>query len=556
METVHKSPLGLLILIIPLLALSCGKSSSGGGRDNDLSFSLSIPSNLTAEVLTATEIEIRWIDSIPIRDVVEFELWRSDDGGVIFYRHAYIPPGSMHYLSRVPSAEWTYHYKIRALGEKGATSDFGNTLIVTTPVFPWARSFGGTQDDAPAAAAVSADGGHLLIGRSGSFGSGPASLWVLKTDQYGIPAWEKSFTGTKEESGAAVAATDDGGSLLAGSTSSFGAGLDDLWLLKLDSDGAIEWEKSYGGPDRDWTESLAATSDGGFIVAGTTSSFGLGASDIWILKINADGSIGWQKTYGGSYDDYARTVCQTSDGGFVVAGETTDFGAGQSDIWILKLDQGGIIEWEKTYGGWDFDHVSALITTPDDGYALVGSTSSFGAGSSDLWMLKLGYAGEIEWQKTYGESYGDYGRDLALSGDCFMVAGHNEPTGVGSGDFWVLRLGHDGSIEWQKLFGGNDDDFARALVPLAVPGFLVVGETRSFGPGGEDFWSLRLNPNGTVEFGSSSGAQETEGVTLVQDTDVEPADSAAVVSDTSVTPQDTAATVIDTVCTQNSQGSH
>ena len=200
--------------------------------------------------------------------------------------------------------------------------------------------------------------------------------------------------------------------------------------------------------------------------------------------------------------------------------------------------------------------MSALITTPDDGYALVGSTSSFGAGSSDLWMLKLGYAGEIEWQKTYGESYGDYGRDLALSGDCFMVAGHNEPTGVGSGDFWVLRLGHDGSIEWQKLFGGNDDDFARALVPLAVPGFLVVGETRSFGPGGEDFWSLRLNPNGTVEFGSSSGAQETEGVTLVQDTDVEPADSAAVVSDTSVTPQDTAATVIDTVCTQNSQGSH
>lgn len=556
MRTVHRSPFAFLILIVPLLALSCGGSSTGGGAKNEnLAFSLSIPADLTAEVLTATEIELRWIDSIPIKDVLEFELMRSDDG-VTFYRHAYIPPKVMRYVSRVPNPEWTYHYKIRAIGEKGANSEFGNTVIVTTPVYPWARSFGGSQNDTPTATALSADGGHILTGRSASFGQGSSSLWVLKTDRYGVPTWEKAFSGPFEESGAAVVATDDGGCVLAGTTSSFGAGLDDLWVLKIDVDGAIEWEKSYGGPDRDWAASLAATSDGGCILAGTTESFGLGASDLWVLKLGADGSIGWQKTYGGAYDDYARCVSQSADGGYIVAGETTDFGAGQSDIWIVKLDPGGIVEWEKAYGGWDFDHVSALIPTPDDGYALVGSTSSFGAGSSDLWMVKLDFAGAIEWQKTYGEAYGDYGRALTLNGDSFMVAGHSEPSGVGSSDFWVLQIAPDGSIDWQKRFGGNDDDRARGLMPLAPPGSLVIGETRSFGPAGDNYWSLRLNPNGTVEFNPSSGAEESDCETIVHDTDTEPIASAAVVSDTNVAPQDTTANVTDTSCTQNSQGSH
>ncbi len=158
---------------------------------------------------------------------------------------------------------------------------------------------------------------------------------------------------------------------------------------------AAEWAETYGGTGIDWAYSIQQTSDGGYVVAGSTSSFGDTYGDVWILKLDSNGDIEWQKTYGGDDWDLANSIRQTSDGGYVVAGRTLSFGAGYRDVWILKLDSNGDIEWQKTYGGDNGETISSIQQTSDGGYVVAGVTGSFGAGLSDFWILKLDSNGNI-----------------------------------------------------------------------------------------------------------------------------------------------------------------
>jgi predicted secreted protein len=186
--------------------------------------------------------------------------------------------------------------------------------------------------------------------------------------------------------------------------------------LKLSSNGEIEWQKTYGGSWDD-VRSFQQTIDGGYIVAGWTGSFGAGGDDIWILKLSSTGDIEWQKTYGGSEYDRALSVQQTSDGGYIIAGKTDSFGAEGGDTWVLKLSSAGEIEWQKTFGGSSDDYASSIQETSDGGYIIAGKTDSFGAGGDDTWVLKLSSAGEIEWQKTYGGSSDDYASSIQETSD-------------------------------------------------------------------------------------------------------------------------------------------
>ncbi|MCD4749124.1 MAG: hypothetical protein K8R59_07105, partial [Thermoanaerobaculales bacterium] len=223
--------------------------------------------------------------------------------------------------------------------------------------------------------------------------------------------------------------------------------------------GELFWAKTYGGSESDFAYSIQKTNDTGFIVAGHTYTFGAGSSDYWILKLDTNGVVEWQKTYGESSADYAGFIQQTNDGGYVVAGENWSY----FDCWVLKLDSSGTVEWQKVYGGSEQDRVNCIQQTTDGGYIVCGFTSSYGAGNADYWVLKLDSSGNIEWQKAYGRSDSDYARSIQQTSDGgYIVAGFIDAYGAGSPDYWVLKLDSSGNIEWQKTYGGSEHDYAKS----------------------------------------------------------------------------------------------
>jgi hypothetical protein len=229
--------------------------------------------------------------------------------------------------------------------------------------------------------------------------------------------------------------------------------MDDFWVLKLDASGNVQWQKTYGGVDDDRARSIQQTSDGGYVAAGWTKSFGAGNSDYWVLKLDASGNVQWQKTYGGADWDYTSSIQQTADGGFVVEGYSVSFGAGNWDFWVLNLDASGNVQWQKTYGGAGDDRTSSIQQTTDGGYVVAGNTVSFGAGSNDFWVLKLDASGNVTWQKTYGSNDRDRAYSIQQTADGgFVVAGRTTSFGAGGEDSWVLKLDANGEIDASCTF--------------------------------------------------------------------------------------------------------
>jgi len=245
------------------------------------------------------------------------------------------------------------------------------------------------------------DGGYIMTGYQVYHNmlkdsSIDRDLLIFKTNSLGNMKCGGAFGGPGDETGNSIQETPDGGFIVAGQTNSFGAGLDDAWVLKFRKDYTLEWSSTYGGRDIDQAREIRRTPDGGYIVAGLTKSFGAGSYDLWLLKLDKRGSILWQKTYGGPKADYGHSVHPTADGGFIVAGTTASFGSGISDGWVLKLNARGSVLWEKTYGGSAYDGLFCVRPLGKGGYIAAGKTRSFGAGDNDALVLKLGKNGNID----------------------------------------------------------------------------------------------------------------------------------------------------------------
>ncbi|MFZ8835176.1 MAG: T9SS type A sorting domain-containing protein [Candidatus Caldipriscus sp.] len=254
----------------------------------------------------------------------------------------------------------------------------------------FAKTYGGTDYDWAFAVQQTLDGEYILAGGTYSFGAGSDDIFLIKTDANGNIIWSKTYGGTNWDFAYSVQQTSDGGYIVAGKTNSFSGG--GVFLMKTDANGNIIWAKTYEGTV---AYSVQQTSDGGYIVAGRTDSFGAGGSDIFLIKTDANGNISWAKTYGGTSSDWAYSVQQTSDGGYIVAGWTTSFGAGGSDFFLIKTDANGNVSWAKTYGGTDYDWAFAVQQTLDGEYILAGVTYSFGADSTDIFLIKTDANGNI-----------------------------------------------------------------------------------------------------------------------------------------------------------------
>ena len=211
-----------------------------------------------------------------------------------------------------------------------------------------------------------------------------------------IITWDRTYGGSGDDGALSLIQTTDGGYAVAGKTYSKGAGEKDFWVIKLDHQGNMIWDGTYGGRDGDWPYSLIQTTDGGYAVAGLTCSKGAGEEDFWGIKLDNKGNKVWDRTYGGKGIDWAASLIQTADGGYAVAGYTSSKGAGGGDFWVIKLDSQGNMVWDRTYGGSDNEVAYSLIQTTDSGYAVAGSTKSKGAGSNDFWVIKLDVQGNLK----------------------------------------------------------------------------------------------------------------------------------------------------------------
>jgi len=267
----------------------------------------------------------------------------------------------------------------------------GCTKQSTTPSTQavWQKTFGGSYNDEAYSIQQTTDGGYIVAGSTISFGEGGSDVYVIKLDKNGDKVWEKTFGGIADDEAKSIQQTTDGGYIVAGYTFSFGEGGSDVYVIKLDENGNESWEKTFGGNGWDEASFIQQTNDEGYIVAGYTFSFGEGWDDVYVIKLDKNGNKVWDKTYGGGNGDRANSIQQTKDGGYIVAGMTSSLGAGNYDFYIIKLDANGNKLWEKTFGGRNYDPAWSIQQTNDGGYIVAGSTISFGAGGSDIYVIKL-----------------------------------------------------------------------------------------------------------------------------------------------------------------------
>ncbi|MFZ8835386.1 MAG: T9SS type A sorting domain-containing protein [Candidatus Caldipriscus sp.] len=363
----------------------------------------------------------------------------------------------------------------------------------------FAKTYGGISWDVAYSVRQTSDGGYIVAGRTSSFGAGWYDIFLIKTDANGNVQWVKTYGGLDWDWASSVQQTSDGGYILAGYTTSFGAGSSDIILIKTDANGNIIWAKTYGGTGGDRVSSVQQTSDGGYIVAGWTTSFGAGNEDIFLIKTDASGNIQWARTYGGTNNDYASSVRQTSDGGYIVAGSTFSLGVGGYDIFLIKTYANGNVQWVKVYRGTGYDEAYSVQQTSDGGYIVAGYTNSFGTGGSDIFLIKTDANGNVQWAKTYGGTGWEYGYSVQQTSDGgYIVAGMTSSFGAGSYDIILIKTLSDGTLQWSRTYGGTGRDEAYSVQQTSDGGYIVAGETRSFGAGSGDIFLIKTDANGNI----------------------------------------------------------
>jgi hypothetical protein len=357
------------------------------------------------------------------------------------------------------------------------------------------------------------DGGYALAGMTSTFAVGDEDFWLIKTDSYGNMQWNKTYGEPGEQCAYCAIQTSDGGYALAGSTSASLFSASDFLLVKTDSSGNMQWNKTYGGVDGDIAYSLVETIDEGYALAGYLANVGAGKDDFELIKTDADGNMQWNKTYGGTNIDRATSLVHTNDGGYALAGDTFSFGtADGGNFWLVKTDSSGNMQWNKTYAGIDYDVANSIIQTVDEGYALAGRIESAEVNGNIIpsdhqaRLVKVDSSGNLEWNKTYGgNNWEDASCIIESSHGGYILAGSTDSYGAGNGDYWLIRTDASGNMQWNKTYGGDNADEAHCVVETDDGGYALVGYTMSFGADNYDFWLVKVDSQGNMEWNKIFG---------------------------------------------------
>jgi hypothetical protein len=270
-------------------------------------------------------------------------------------------------------------------------------------------------------------------------------------------------------------------------------------LVKTDESGDTIWTKTYGGSYNDFGRSLQQTTDGGYIIVGDTRSFGAGGTDVWLIRADENGDTLWTKTFGGTGYEFGYSVNQTTDGGFVIGASTSPFGGSNSDLYLIKTDENGDTIWTRTYGGSNWEDGGYCQQTTDGGYIFLGITYPFGAGGPDVYLVKTNENGDTLWTKTYGGSGQDWGFSIQQTLDNgYIITGHTNSYGAGEEDVWIIKTNENGDTVWTKTLGGSGNDWGYSIQQTLDGGYVITGRTESFGAGDFDVWLIKLEPDSTV----------------------------------------------------------
>lgn len=420
----------------------------------------------------------------------------------------------------------------------------------------WEKSYGGLYTEYLFDAYPTMDNGFILAGSSLSDASGNKTVdnihgldyWICKMDESGSMEWERSFGGDGMDMLISLAYTAEGGFVLAGNSASLKSdfkkestrGQEDIWVIKLRPDGEEEWQKTIGGSGKDIVSKVLQTPDGGYILGGSSSSPGIekenarvekesphyGNLDYWLVKLNTEGTIEWERTYGGIYKDQLESLSLTRDNGFIVGGYSnsptsitkSDNPVGEGgDYWILKLDEKGNIEWQKTLGGDGDEHLHQIIQTKDNGYVVGGSSSSLYGGSKtkangkgiDFWVLKLDEFGGVDWQETYDFGEIDVLTSLVENKDgSLLIGGYIQNKNYfqkasskdeGINDFVLIKVAEDGEELWKTFVGSNGQEVLRKVIITRDGDYVLAGTSRgeksrdkNTQKGRSDFWLVKL----------------------------------------------------------------
>jgi hypothetical protein len=386
----------------------------------------------------------------------------------------------------------------------------------------WMKTFGGTSNDGGFSGQQTDDGGYIISGFTFSFGSG-GDFWLIKTDVYGNEMWNRTFGGTDFDAGWSIQQTNDSGYVLAGYTSSYGSG-GDFWLVKTDSSGNEQWNKTYGGTSYDYAWSVQQTTDGGYIIVGYTKSIGAGSYDVWLIKTDGNGDKVWDKTFGGTDDEEGHCVQQTTDGGYIITGYTCSLDVGYyADVWLIKTDANGNKIWDKTFGGTDDEEGHCVQQTTDGGYIIVGYTISFGAGDDAVWLIKTDGNGNKVWDKTFGGIDDmDTGYSVQQTNDGgYIFTGFSERPG--GSQVLLVKTDSNGNKVWDKTFGETGFNYCFSVQQTKDRGYIITGETGKLDApiSDSDVWLIKTDSQGNANvtneppeipiiIGQSSGTPGTE----------------------------------------------
>ena len=431
------------------------------------------------------------------------------------------------------------------------------------PDIEWQKCFGGSSYDDAYSIQQTLDSGYIILGSTWSsdedvtFNHGNSDYWVVKLDSFANIQWQRSLGGSGLEEAYSISQTNDGGFILAGYSQSsdgdltFNNGFEDCWIIKINSIGTIEWQKSYGGTTNESARSIKQTIDGGYIFAGSSRSNDGDVSghhgtddfdDGWVVKLNSDGVIEWQKSLGSLDNDVLSYITQISDGGYIVVGYT--YTGDNWDYWILRLTPDGEIIWEQTLGGSDVDQATCVIESYDEGFIITGLTYSndgvvtghHGADYADYWVIKLNSTGSLIWQQCFGGTNSDESFSIIQTIDsAFIVTGvsgsdNGDVTGhhggTSYGDYWIIKLDTIGNLLWQKSLGGTSSDHAYSINETLDSGFVIAGW--SFSTDGDvsghhglsfnrDYWIVKLQQPCSLQsyFADADGDGFGDSITMI-----------------------------------------
>lgn len=398
----------------------------------------------------------------------------------------------------------------------------------------WQSTRGGSGYEFAYSVCQTSDGGYITTGYTEStdgdlsWNNGSGDCWVIKYTATGNVEWHKIYGGTQMDYGYSIEQTTDGGYIIAGYSESYDGdvigqqGSGDTWVLKLTSSGAIDWQRMIGGSQFDSGQSIHQTPDGGYIVAGYTGSndgdilLNHGGGDCFSAKLDAAGATEWIKCYGGTNYDCTQSIRPTLDGGYVFAGYShsvdgnVSVNHGNGDWWIVKTDAVGVIEWEKSYGGTDYECAQSIRQSTDGGFILAGYTESLNMdvtgnhGNGDLWIVKLENNGSMEWSKCIGSSLSDYGYSIVQMTDgTFLTAGYSGTSdgdvsgNHGNYDAWIVRISPSGNLVEEHSVGGSSVDIIYDITSTIDGGYILAGYSESNdghvsgNHGGGDCWMFK-----------------------------------------------------------------